>query len=104
MKITRALLLSSTQQAETWEREPGFLLFASSAPKMYRFLVSKEDDALRFQIFCVHQERGQDARVIDIVSPNAHVNIEFKNMGELINFLRRYQIDFEQAWSPLEER
>ena len=103
MKITRALLLSSKKQAEAWERAPGYILFASSAPKIYRFLVSRVGDMLRFQVFCVHQERQQDTQKVDIVADNAHVDIEFEDMGRLINFLHRFQIDFETAWSPVED-
>lgn len=106
MKITRALLLSSRKQAESWERAPGYLLFASSAPKIYRFLVSRTDDVLLFQIFCVRQEKREDSRkrdvTVDVVSDVEHVEIEFDDMGKLINFLRRYQIDFESAWQPVE--
>lgn len=106
MKITRALLLSSHKQAESYERAPGYLLFASSAPKIYRFLVSRVDDALYFQIFCVHQETRKDSHKkdvsVDIVADAAHVEIEFEDMGKLINFLHRYQIDVESAWQPVE--
>lgn len=104
MKITRALLLSSEKRAESYERAPGYLLFAARAPKTYRFLVSRTDDVLLLQIFCVHQVRdsAQNMQIVDVVADVAHVEIEFKDMGELINFLRRYQIDFENAWQPVE--
>lgn len=106
MKVTRALLLSSRKQAEAWERASGYLLFPSSAPKTYRFLVTQGDErTLRFQIFCVHQKRdsAQHMQVVDVISPSAHVDIEFEDAGRLLNFLRRYEIDFENCWEPVEE-
>jgi hypothetical protein len=108
MKITRALLLSSQNQAEAWEREPGYILFASSAPKIYRFLVSKIGGKLFFQIYCVHQEvAALDSlrhQMQDVIAAKPHVEIEFEDMGRLINFLHRYQINVDNCWQPVETR
>lgn len=102
MKITRALLLSSKKQAESWEFSPGGIF----RWKIYRYLIYDRynGDDFRFKIFCVHQESVEGTtRLRDIIARDAHVDETFSSMGDLINFLRRYQIDFENNWQPVEE-
>jgi len=104
MKITRALLLSSQKQAESWERTPNGHVFMFSLFKTeYRYLVTKgEEGSLRFQIFCVSQHKNEDGSTRNVVAEHSHLDEFFGDMGKLINFLRRYQIDFETAWQPVE--
>lgn len=104
MKITRALLLSSQKQAESWE-------FSSSGGifrwKTYRYLIDDQDEdgKYRFRIFCVHQEPEEGTtRSRDIVAPKAHVDELISDTAALLNYLRRYQIDFETTWQPVENR
>ena len=101
MKVTRALLLSSKNQAEAWEYTPTALFRWES----YRYLVDHRQDSgnIRFSIFCVHQEPEKGTvRQYDIVAPEPHVEETFEDMGRLINFLHRYQIDFDNIWEPVE--
>lgn len=110
MKITRALLLSSKKQAESWERpQVGQNIFGMALYETkYRYLVDDPGtgSAFRFRIFCVSQETYTDARAQERtrnkVAEMPHVDLTFRDAGELINFLRRYQIDFEEAWQPVE--
>lgn len=101
MRVTRALLLSSQKQAESWEYTgPGILRW-----KKYRYLVEDRYDGsnIRFRVFRVHQERDKEStRVMNIVKEEPHVDETFANRGELINFLHRYQIDAENSWEPVE--
>lgn len=107
MKITRALLLSSQKQAEAWERpQVGQNIFGMALYETkYRYLVDDqgEDGKYRFRVYCVHQERKED-RLCNVVAPEAHVDEVLSDTAALINFLRRYQIDFESAWQPVENR
>lgn len=112
MKITRALLLSSRKQAEAWEYASGFILFKSSSPKMYRFLVTQGDErSLRFQIYCVSYLRGDEpvkrgslalSADQEVVAEQAHFDEFFNDMGRLRTFLHRYQIDADAIWEPVE--
>lgn len=111
MNIKRAILLSSKKQAEAWERASGYLLFRSSAPKIYRFLVTEGDErSLRFQMYCVHHMRDgkplNDRKLVvstdqEVVAEQAHFDEFFPDMGRLLNFLHRYQID-PDMWEPVE--
>lgn len=102
MKITRALLLSSKKQAELWEHEP----YGIFKRRTYRYLVEDRYGGanLRFSIFCVRQEQEKGTvRMQDIVATEPHVEESFSDMGKLINFLHRYQIDFQECWQPVED-
>ena len=103
MKITRALLLSSQKQAESWEHGTGGIF----RWRTYRYLIDDQDEngRYRFRIFCAHQEPVEGTtRSRDVVAPDAHVDEMLSDTAALINFLRRHQIDFETAWQPVEIR
>jgi hypothetical protein len=106
MKITRALLLSSQKQAEAWERpQVGTNIFGQPLYETkYRFLVDDLHDGgnIRFRIFCVHREKDEQEKWRTVIAQDPHVDETFEDMGKLINFLRRYQIDFETQWEPVE--
>lgn len=102
MKITRALLLSSRKQAVSYEPSGG--LFVPS-PYCYR-VKDLGDDGIRFQIFRMVSEDYVDdrnqQRTRRVTVDTQHVGEVFKDAGELINFLRRHEIDFESNWQPVE--
>jgi hypothetical protein len=102
MKLTRALLLSSKHQADSYE---GSGIFSISST--YRYLVTETADGLRFQIFRMISEKYQDARKQErerrIPVTTAHVDQTFQDIGELEDFLRRHQIDCEEQWRPVED-
>jgi hypothetical protein len=102
MNLTRALLLSSNRQAESFDRsESGILRWKRS-----RFLVEGNADQgpVRFSIFRVFQRMEMGStRIHHVVADAPHVEKRFEDMDALIEFLRRSQIDPERSWEPVEE-
>ena len=110
MKITRALLLSSKQQACAYEQWPaGSILGISLFKTPYRFLATDKrlsGKGLLFEIHCVEQEvhtgdSGIKVRRNRIVE-RPHIEKTFENEAELIQFLTDNGISIED-WMPIEE-
>ncbi len=100
MNLTRALLLSSNRQAESFDRsESGILRW-----KRYRFLVEGSGDAgpRRFSVSRVFQEveEGSTRTQNRVAAP--HIERCFEDREALIEFLRQFQIDSE-SWEPVED-
>lgn len=109
MHVKRALFLSSFKRAEAWERIPAGALFGLQLYRtQYRFLVEETLGAempFHFFVFCVSQVPDTVGRVgnRDVVAEQPHVQVEFKDLGELHTFLHRYEIPVEDGWMPVEK-
>lgn len=111
MKLARALLISSINQASAWEGTSYRLFGLHLLSKRYRFRVTDQrlsNERLLFEIFCVSQEQYQDPKMPqgrlssrDVVADLPHVSKSFADLGVLHNFLHRFQINLEN-WSPVE--
>lgn len=109
MKITRALLLSSKKQAGLFEAQAEGRGLFSKTRNTYLYSVTRHrasGNGLIFEIYRITRETYIDNRKQecerDKIADTPHVHEAFKDAGELINFLRRYQIDFEERWQPVE--
>lgn len=106
MKITRALLLSSKGQAEAWEcPKVGDWFGRPIYRARYRYLVEDryQGSNLRFSIFRVRQEVDEDGKRLNVVDQEPHVEETHDDMEKLIDYLRRFQIDSDDIWEPVEE-
>jgi len=99
MELRRALLLSTLRKAGAGEYEE-VGLFSPRRMMKYFYLVSlNEDKSLVFEIYHVTYPKRQDGGLDKVVAKEPHARETFKDLGELVTFLHRYQID-RQSFSP----
>lgn len=96
MKLPRALLLSSKKQARAHEYHPG----PFENPR-YRFEVTQGEELLILQIFATRKMRVRGGTEY-VLAEEPHVTEHFGNLGDLHNFLHRYEIAYD-IWEPVEE-
>lgn len=105
MKITRALLLSSKKQAESWERTFLGSFIVAQYRTDYRYLVTDQrqnSGQVRIQIFRVTQKE-HEGKKYNVLADEPHVEETFEDIDGLTRFLCEHKINVEDDWHPVED-